>query len=163
MVYYQDDDALVLDLEDKAKEENLKALRRGVIKGLGGIPVDKTEKKPNFNRAFLTGVEEAIGRRNHILIFPEGKWRKKDYDYAKGMEIKPGTAHISKKHGMPIIPAYIYCGENFVSDKRMRINFGKPITPDGKTKEEISKAIATTIAELQKDIKVKDTTVQYQF
>lgn len=157
------DDLVVENLGERAQtlQTKMKPFRRGLMKGANTIPVDKA--KGAYNRDFFNYFAEAVENGMPIIMFPEGEWRKTDHDYSKKIDIKPGAAHLSKKHSLPIVPTYIYASEDWRKDQKVGIAFGKAINPQGKTKEEISEELGRSIADLQKELQKVDPNVRAQY
>lgn len=123
------------------------------LRALGGIPVQRGGYTvPAVKRAWAC---LASGRR-HLLVHPEGT-RSRSGQLG---EFKPGAAKLSIKAGVKIIPVCISGAYEIFPPHRklprlfdwrhfrrypLQICFGTPISPAGKTAEEITEEIRTQI------------------
>ena len=124
---------------------------------MGGIPVHRhTNTAPAMKRA----LECLESGRYNLLIHPEGT-RTRDGSLGT---FKPGAARLSLDSGVAIIPVAI-CGSyeifppdrkipHFFYGKRFRkypleIRFGNPISPGGRTEEEITMEIRDQILKMK--------------
>ncbi|NPA32816.1 MAG: AMP-binding protein [Aquificae bacterium] len=97
----------------------------------------------NVNR----GLREALEKTARVLlegkvvvIFPEGARTRT----GELMEFKKGIGILSRELGVPIVPVAIWGAfeawsvyDKFPKPKKIKIMFGKPVYPDGKSYEEI--------------------------
>jgi len=121
---------------------------RGFSAGMGNVPVQKNPG--SSNRAFLESIERTVDAKESLLIFPEGNWYP---DFDESHEIKPGAAHIAKKHNLKIIPVYVGGADGWADGQKVSTLFGEPFDVSGLSKEEISEEIKKRIALLQSQIK----------
>ncbi|MCM1529814.1 MAG: AMP-binding protein [Alistipes sp.] len=137
-----------------------KIFRKGVI-FMGGIPVHRTG---NTATAMKRAQECIANEGYNLLIHPEGT---RTSDGRLG-EFKPGAAKLAIDSGIKIIPVCIDGAFNvfprqralprifdFKNMKKYRVNicFGKPISPSGKTEQEITNEIKRKIIEMRSEIR----------
>ena len=116
----------------------------GFVNGLGMIPIKKNPGR--INREIFEGVETAISNGQPLIIFPEGDW-KQDFDPSASLE--PGTAHLSRKYQIPILPTYISGAHSWNEGQEVSLRFGEPINPGKMQKNEITEILHSKISELQ--------------
>ncbi len=130
-----------------AKNSLVKGLKKGIFKGMGIIPVDRTKKDPNsLNKAI-----EYLENGKVIGIFPEGTInRTKDIT----MPFKYGAVKMSSETNTPIIP-FIITGKYRFFRKSIQIEFLAPYQigddleeENQKLREKISLVLAKTKEEL---------------
>ena len=123
---------------------------KGMMEGMDFIPV---EHNPFcFHRTFFQSAARPIGRGRPILIFP-GKLRCDESGCRdsiidgeiKEARILPGAAHLSRKFGLPILPAFIDGCDSWRPDKPTRVVFGPAFLPGEMTKTELNRAIAAQV------------------
>lgn len=122
-------------------------LGQGFSEGTSNIPIKKNPG--SFNRDFLESIDNIIKNGNPILIFPEGIWHE-DFDVKN--EIKPGAAHIAKKHNLKIVPAYISGANTWKENQKVQVSFGECFSPAGLDKKQISEKIGEKISQLQTEL-----------
>ena len=102
-----------------AKKELFKRkLSGGIVKRLGGIPINRGTVDL---KALRTSVD-LLSKGNKLVIFPEGTRNKTGTDEIQ--EIKGGTAFIAVKAKVPIVPLIIYKKSKIF--RKTRILVGKP-------------------------------------
>ncbi len=120
----------------------------GVLRGLGGIPVNREEVSVSTIRSVL----DLLKKDNQILIFPEGT-RKTSIDDANAL--KNGMAMFALKSGSPIIPMTL-----LYKPKMLRFNkliVGEPIDlsqyQDTKASREVYTEIADMVLDAMKNLR----------
>jgi 1-acyl-sn-glycerol-3-phosphate acyltransferase len=110
------------------------------IRMLGGVPVLQEDR--NAAATALKTLLNLLQGGDSVILFPEGS-RSPD---GKLKPLEGGTALISIKSGVPIIPVYVSgtfeampSGAKWVKPKKIRLIFGKAIYPPD-DKEKSSKA-----------------------
>lgn len=142
-----------------AKERWDSESSKGLLRMLGGIPVDRSgNSAPAMKRA-----SECLQDNYNIMIFPEGT-RTKTGDLVK---FRNGASKLAIDSGTKIIPVYINGAfeiypfnrllPKFFNFKKMKrhvinITFGTPIEPISKSKEEITDEIRKSILEMEENI-----------
>lgn len=110
-----------------------------------------------------TRLQSALYLSAHVLrhgkilcVFPEGT-RSRD---GRLKEFKKGVGILSKELGVPIVPAAISGtyemmppGAAFPRPVRVHISFGRPISPNGKSYEDIVNALRDEVARMQQAAK----------
>lgn len=126
----------------------LKPLGKGFSEGMGTIPIYKNPG--SFNREFLKAVEQAVADGKPILIFPEGDWYE---DFDPSHTLQTGAAHLAKKFGLEIVPAYIRGATSWENKGQVvRVAFGESFAPgDEEKKEEITQRIHDALVKLQEE------------
>ena len=132
-----------------AAEHLEKDISRRVFRISGGIPI---ERKGDFAPALKRAVYTLKNEKRILLIHPEGT-RTRNGELS---EFKKGAAIISKKSGVGIVPVYIKgSGKIYPVNRKMprifnlkeikkfplKICFGTPVNPEGKTLEQITEEI----------------------
>jgi len=139
-----------------AKHEHLDSwLSRFMLSMLGGIPVDRDGNSVPAMKRALTCIQNGYT----MLIHPEGT-RTQD---GKIHEFKGGASKLAIDAGVPVIPVriegalHIFPAHRkfpkifrFGSRYPVRISFGKPIAPDGKSVEKLIAQIQSTVGRLEK-------------
>lgn len=134
---------------------------KGVSEGMGFIPILKNPG--SFNRDFVEMIEKVVAEgKDPILMFPEGNWYK-DWDSKRYEDrnpenedkLEPGTAHIAKKYGLPILPVYIHGATSWEPGTEVQVVFGEPFESGDMTKDEITERIRLSITESQKSFQEK--------
>lgn len=121
---------------NNSKNPFLCKLTADTFKKLDYIPVDRKSDNPEAKN--LTAVRDMIGYLgvNKIVgIFPEGTTRRPE-----GQEFgtfDPSFTLLAKKQKADIMPVTTYWFRDKKNKKRVVLNFGKAISPEGKTQEEI--------------------------
>ena len=110
-----------------AKKELFKnVFLRLLISSLNSIPVNRGV----FDRSALVTVETILKKGYGLILFPEGT-RSKTGELGKG---KPGIGMMARTVMVPIVPVYIENSMGFLSipfsRRRLKVSFGKPLTPD---------------------------------
>lgn len=112
----------------------------GLLKKLGGIPVDRGNNDIGAVKASLRVLKNG----EPLLVFPQGT-RCKDL---KEEDFKNGAGFMAIKTQVPIIP-FAICGQ-FKIGGRLKLKIGKPISTEGllPNDTEISGVIFRSIEEL---------------
>ncbi len=126
---------------------------KGMMEGMEFIPVE--HNPACFHRTFFQSAARPIRRGEPILIFP-GKLRCDESGCRdslidgelKDARVLPGAAHLARKFGLPILPAFIDDCDTWRPDKPTRISFGPAFLPGEMTKVEINRAIAAHVRDL---------------
>ncbi|MBT4277298.1 1-acyl-sn-glycerol-3-phosphate acyltransferase [Candidatus Falkowbacteria bacterium] len=84
------------------------------VKFLGAYPVYR--KQESLEKT-LVKTEELIKKGKHMLIFPEGTFRKSE----EGPKPRQGIAYLSKKYNLPIIPIALRGSDGTNGDNRFDI------------------------------------------
>ena len=124
-----------------AKDELFRPFLFGsIIRILGAVPVLQEDR--NASAAALKKCLSLLNSKESVILFPEGS-RSPD---GKLKPLEGGTALISLKTGVPIIPAFVTgtfeampSGSAWVKPKKIRLYFGKAIYPSSDTGEKSSK------------------------
>ena len=131
---------------------------RKLIKSAGMVPVDRGGMNSNSMENLKKRLEENWG----VIIHPEGT-RSEDGIFRK---IKSGAGALAVETDTPVIPVYIDGAYNIFPKSgkmpklydwkhnkkyRLSVTFGKPISPDGLTTEEMTEKIESAISALQKE------------
>ncbi len=140
-----DNGRLLFGEEGKNFQKQIEKPFRGIIKGIGMIPVNKNPG--SLNREMLEEVGLAVNRQDPILIFPEGTWKD---DFDPQTDLEPGAAHIAKKFNLPILTAYIRNANEWKKNQEVSVSFGEVINPSDFEKDNVTEKIKLGIAELQK-------------
>lgn len=140
-----DNGRLLFGEEGKNFQKQIEKPFRGIIKGIGMIPVNKNPG--SLNREMLEEIELAVNRKEPVLIFPEGMWKD---DFDPEADLEPGAAHIAKKFNLPILTAYIRNANEWKKDQEVSVSFGEIINPSDFEKDDVTEKIKQGIAELQK-------------
>ena len=117
---------------------------RGQMEGLKGfIPV---EKNPGcYQRHFLKAIQDAVRRREPILIFPLlidlGESGAKP-------EMGAGACRIAAKYDLPILPVCIIGADSWKLDRPVTIVFGEPFATTGLSGDQIAEEIRRRILTL---------------
>ena len=129
---------------------------RQLIKSTGMVPVDRGGMNMNTMNSIKTKIREGWC----VLIHPEGT-RSEDGIFRK---IKSGASVIAIETGVPVVPVYISGAYeifpksakmiNFYDTKNKKkfdvdVIFGKPISSEGKTTEQLTEELQNAILELQ--------------
>ena len=136
----------VLIAKEVFGEEGTHRLRKKALRGIGGIRIDRGTLDIEAINACCKVLEE--GRA--LAVFPEGH-------LGQGLSpLKDGTAMISSRTGVPILPLYLCRSKRFLSKKHVYV--GDPIFPEGKGMADIkrgSNRIYESLTRLR-DIAVKE-------
>lgn len=132
----------------KGLQRQLERPFKAVVKGMGMIPVHKNPG--SFNREMFEGVEAAVGRKDAILVFPEGDWKE---DFDPNAELEPGAGHLAHKFNLPILPVYIRGADNWKPGQVVEISFGEAFHATGQDKGQVTEEIRNKIAALQADVR----------
>jgi 1-acyl-sn-glycerol-3-phosphate acyltransferase len=93
-----------------------------LIRKLNAIPI----RRGAIDRKAISIVQTTLQKEGSFVIFPEGS--------RKNFTAKPGIGKVAIKTQCPILPVYIENSQNFGSlfnkSKKLKIIFGKPISPD---------------------------------
>ena len=106
----------------------------GIMKTLGGIPVDREKMSPTTYKAVMNAFE----KDKQVLIFPEGTRNKTAEEGLQ--EAKNGVIIFASKADVPIVPVVIYRKPKLFRKNYMLV--GEPFKVEGEnpkrlTKEEI--------------------------
>ena len=127
----------------------------GVMKTLGGIPVDREKMSPSTYKAVMNAFE----KDKQVLIFPEGTRNKTETtDF---QEAKNGVIIFASKADVPIVPVVIYRKPKLFRKNYMIV--GEPFKVEGEnpkrlTKEEIEANVekySKIMADLRKQLDEK--------
>jgi 1-acyl-sn-glycerol-3-phosphate acyltransferase len=110
-----------------AKKELFRSfILRTLIRSLNAIPVNRGI----FDRNALTRAESILNEGYGLILFPEGT-RSKTGELGKA---KPGTGMLARRARVPVVPVFIQHSRDFLklpfSGKRLKVNFGLPISPE---------------------------------
>lgn len=129
---------------------------RKLIKSAGMVPVERG----GMNSSSMENIKKRLKENWGVIIHPEGT-RSEDGVFRK---IKNGASTLAIETGAPIIPAYVDGAYNIFPKSgkmpkfydwkhhkkfRLSVTFGKPISPDGLTTEELTAEIERAISVLQ--------------
>jgi len=122
-------------------------VREGIMEGMGFIPIKmrRGEKPAGFNRNFVKKFRGAVGRKEPIIIFPQGHW---DRDFNPDREFETGAATLARNYELPIVPVFISGGSSWSSKEKASVSFGQVIDSTDMTKEEITDEIKKSIVHL---------------
>ena len=111
----------------------------------------------NINRDLkgsLQKVAWALRLGKVVVIFPEGA-RTRTGDL---MEFKKGTAIISRELGIPVVPTALIglyevmsIYDRFPKPKKIKVAFGEPLYPEGKSYEEITEELKKRVETLLRE------------
>lgn len=122
-----------------------KALHDGafgfLFRAAGTIPVDLHSA---HNPDALKAAVEALRGGQLVNVSPEAK---RNYTDELLLPFKYGAAVMSQRTGAPIIP-YAVTGTYKPFRGKVTIRFGEPIRPDGRTPDEINRALYEAVAQL---------------
>ena len=131
---------------------------RKLIKSAGMVPVDRG----GMNSSSMENLKKRLEENWGVIIHPEGT-RSEDGIFRK---IKSGAGALAVETDTPVIPVYIDGAYNIFPKSgkmpklydwkhnkkyRLSVTFGKPISPDGLTTEEMTEKIESAISALQKE------------
>ncbi len=131
---------------------------RKLIKSAGMVPVDRG----GMNSSSMENLKKRLKENWGVIIHPEGT-RSEDGVFRK---IKSGAGALAVETDTPVIPVYIDGAYNIFPKSgkmpklydwkhnkkyRLSVTFGKPISPDGLTTEEMTEKIESAISALQKE------------
>ncbi len=131
---------------------------RKLIKSAGMVPVDRG----GMNSSSMENLKKRLEENWGVIIHPEGT-RSEDGVFRK---IKSGAGALAVETDTPVIPVYIDGAYNIFPKSgkmpklydwkhnkkyRLSVTFGKPISPDGLTTEEMTEKIESAISALQKE------------
>ena len=104
------------------------------------------ESRPGASqRRFLSAVEDAVRRREAVLIFPGPIILD---DQGEQPELEPGAAHVACKFNLPIVPACIMGSESWRTGRRVQVMFGESFRTDGLTKAQVGEEIVRRVRAL---------------
>jgi 1-acyl-sn-glycerol-3-phosphate acyltransferase len=127
---------------------------------LGAVPV--LQEDSNAAAAALKNCLNLLKKGRSVIVFPEGT---RSHD-GKLKLLEGGTALISIKSGIPIIPVYISgtfeampTGATWVKPKKIRVFYGKAIYPpkdtEGKSskevREELTQALTKALSDMERE------------
>ena len=104
-----------------AKKELFVPIFAGLLKKLGGIPVNRGANDLGAIKASLRALKEG----KPLVLFPQGT-RCKDLKFE---DFKNGAPFMSVKTGLPIVPVGI--SGKFKLGGGLKMKFGEPIYPEG--------------------------------
>ena len=153
----------VIDINDTcaliAKEHLNKSLSRCIFRISGGIPIDRSgDFMPSLKRVAVV----LKNQKRMLLVHPEGTRTRN----GKLGKFKKGAAIISMKTGVKIIPVYISGAREIFPVTRkipklfnikgmkkfpLRISFGMPVDPVGKTAESITDEVYGQILDMKRN------------
>lgn len=106
-----------------AKKELFVPVFGGLLKKLGGIPVNRGKNDIGAIKASLRALKE----EKPLVLFPQGT-RCKDLKFD---DFKNGAPFLAIKAGVPIVPLGI--SGRFRFRGKLKMKFGQPIYPEGYT------------------------------
>ena len=121
---------------NNSKDPFLCNLTAKTFKKLEYIPIERKKDNPNANN--FSSIRDMVGYlqiNKKIGIFPEGTTSRpenQDFGY-----FDPAFILMAIKTNASILPITTYWFKDENNKKRVVLNFGKPITVSGKTKEQI--------------------------
>ena len=111
----------------------------------------------NINRNLKESLQKvawAIRTGKVVVIFPEGARTRT----GELMEFKKGTAIISKEMNVPVVPTALVglyevmsVYDRFPKPKKVKVIFGEPVYPEGKSYEEITEELRKRVETLLRD------------
>ncbi len=111
----------------------------------------------NINKKLKESLQKtawALRLGKGVVIFPEGA-RTRDGEL---LEFKKGVAILSKEMRVPVVPVALIgtyeamsIYDRFPKPKKIKVRIGKPIYPEGKSYEEITKELREAVEKLLKD------------
>jgi len=132
----------------------------GIIRILGAVPV--LQEDSNAAASALKSCLNLLKEGKSVILFPEGTRSPN----GKLQPLEGGTALISIKSGIPIIPVYISgtyeampTGAAWVKPKKLRVFYGKAIYPpkdaEGKSSKAIREELTQELAKALSDMENK--------
>jgi hypothetical protein len=112
----------------------------GLREGLGHIAVDPTGR---YYREFLQSVAHFVEKAAPIVIFP-GKFENYQDILCEG-GVSPGAAHLARKFGLPIVPAYVSGAANWRVCDPTTVAFGAAFSCHDMSKQEINRQIVERV------------------
>ena len=113
----------------------------------------------NINKGLKESLRKtayALSQGKVVVIFPEGARTRT----GELMEFKKGVAILARELGVPIVPTAIIGAyeawsvyDRFPKPHKIRIVFGEPIYPEGKSYEEITRELYERVKELKETYK----------
>lgn len=149
-----------------AKDELFRSFLFGkIISILGAVPV--LQEDINAAASTLKGFLNILKNGESVIIFPEGS-RSPD---GRLKPLEGGTALISLRTGVPIIPAYISgsfkampVGAVWVKPEKIRIVFGKALYPPNtgeksskEARDELTQALTRVLSDMESKYGEKQT------
>ncbi len=128
----------------------LEIIGRGFYRGHNAVPI--TKRPGAFNRELVRRVGPLFEHGDLLHMYPEGR-QYPDFDPIRLLHT--GTAHFARRFNKPIIPYYIFGATSWKIGQQVEVAFGPPITPHGKTKEEITQELLSAMTLLQRSVKEK--------
>jgi len=119
-------------------------LTQGQLEGVGYVPVDL--KTGVVNKDFMRTVDDLVRMDESLLIFPEGN---SFADFEEDRSLRYGAAHLARKYGIPILPAYIAGCDTWQPGNRVDIWFGPPVVTAGLSKNQIVQQVKRAIVALR--------------
>lgn len=132
------------------KQEHLQTGRgRYFSRLLNGVPIDRAGNSlPTLSRC-----EELLRQNRILMVFPEGTRTRT----GTLQSFKTGAARLAITTGKLLLPVRIEGGfdawpfgqkASFLRGRSLRVAFGAPIDPSGKTEEEVTDALRQAVASL---------------
>jgi 1-acyl-sn-glycerol-3-phosphate acyltransferase len=132
----------------------------GLREGLGHIALDPTGRN---SREFFKSVESHVKDGSPIVIFP-GKQAPDDITGVRDIlvdgGINPGAAHLARRFGIPIVPAYISGAQGWNPGQPAGVAFGPAFDCAGMSKEAICREIVQRVQAVRD---LNDATLAHQF
>lgn len=117
---------------------------QALVKGADLIPVKKNPGSVNLD--FIRTTRAAVARGHAILIFPEGTWYE---DFDTSHPLSHGAAGLALSLDLPIVPTYIRGCKSWEKDQNVDLAFGLPFEAAGRSKDDITEEIRTSLHALQ--------------
>ncbi len=112
--------------------KNMRGENRGLMRGVGGIPVP--EGSPKATAAFASAVKDLVGKGGWLHVYPEGSM----WEYYRPIRpFKNGASYFACSCEKPVLPlAFSYREPGFIRKKIFRqkalftLTVGEPLLPD---------------------------------
>lgn len=133
----------------KRFERPLERVSKGLVKGIGAIPVNHVSGRASVD--LFRDLEKAIADKKIILVYPLGMYYD---DFNPSQKIENGTAIIAKKYSLPIVVMYARnCNNWFKPNQDVDLVFDQYFSPQGLTVDEINTEIMQRFSKLQAMVK----------